>query len=152
MCLTHWGRVTQICVSKLTTIGSSHYLNQCWNIVNWTLGTKLQWNLDRNPNIFIQENAFESVVCETAAILSRPQCVKRNHTGSESLIKTPCSDAACTVICPNRDIWILGTKKLAVHPVKVTMVKIEYRIPLWITQVQRVDEYWLLHIKNFIHV
>ena len=23
----------------------SHYLNQCWNIVNWTLGNKLQWNL-----------------------------------------------------------------------------------------------------------
>ena len=21
----------------------SHYLNQCWNIVNWTLGNKLQW-------------------------------------------------------------------------------------------------------------
>ena len=26
----------------------------------------------RNSNIFIQENAFESVVCEVAAILSRP--------------------------------------------------------------------------------
>ena len=36
---------------------------------------KLQWNLDWNSNILIQENAFESVVCETAAILSRPQCV-----------------------------------------------------------------------------
>ena len=22
----------------------SHYLNQCWNIVNWTLRNKLQWN------------------------------------------------------------------------------------------------------------
>ena len=22
----------------------SHYLNQCWDIVNWTLGNKLQWN------------------------------------------------------------------------------------------------------------
>ena len=28
--------------------------------------------------IFIQENAFECVVCETAAILSWPQCVKVN--------------------------------------------------------------------------
>ena len=26
--------------------------------------------------MFIQENAFESIVCETAAILSRPQCAK----------------------------------------------------------------------------
>ena len=26
--------------------------------------------------IFIEENAFENVVCEMSAILSRPQCVK----------------------------------------------------------------------------
>ena len=26
--------------------------------------------------MFIQENAFEPVVCEMVAILSRPQCVK----------------------------------------------------------------------------
>ena len=54
----------------------SHYLNQCWNIVNLTLRNKLQWNLNRNSNICIQENLFESVDCETASILSRPQCVK----------------------------------------------------------------------------
>ena len=53
----------------------SHYLNQCWNIVNWTLGIKFQWNLNQNQYIFIQENAFENVVCEMAPISSRPQCV-----------------------------------------------------------------------------
>ena len=59
--LTHWGRVTHICVSKLTTIGSGnglstpgHYLNQCWHIVNWTIGNKFQWNINRNFHIFIQ--------------------------------------------------------------------------------------------------
>ena len=36
---------------------------------------KFQWIVNRYPNIFIQENAFESVVREMAAILSRPQCV-----------------------------------------------------------------------------
>ena len=54
----------------------SHYWNQCWNIVNLNLRNKLQWNLKRNSCIFIQENAFENVVCEMASILSRPQCVK----------------------------------------------------------------------------
>ena len=60
--LTLWGRVTHICVGKLTNIGSdnglspawsapSHYLNQCCNIVNWTLSNKLQWNYDRNSTI-----------------------------------------------------------------------------------------------------
>ena len=29
-----------------------------------------------NSYIFILENAFENVICETAAILSRYQCVK----------------------------------------------------------------------------
>ena len=48
-----------------------HYLNQCSNIANWTLKNKLRWNFDRNLCFFIQRNAFENVVCEMAAILSR---------------------------------------------------------------------------------
>ena len=81
--------MTHICIGKLTIIGSDngllpgwrsgHYLNQCWNIVNWTLGNKLQWDLYQNLNIFIQENAFENVVWKMAAILSRPQC-DNHHT------------------------------------------------------------------------
>ena len=88
--LTHWGRVTHISVSKLTIskltiIGSdngvspdrcqSHYLKQCWNIVNWTLRNKFQWNFNHNSNIFIQENALENGVCEMASNLYRPLCV-----------------------------------------------------------------------------
>ena len=84
-----------ICVSKQTIIGSdnglspyrrqaiivslsapSHYLNQCWYIVNWTLRNKLQWNFNRNSNIFFQKNALENVVCLIASISSRPQWVK----------------------------------------------------------------------------
>ena len=78
---THWGWVTHICVSILTTIGSdnglvpSHYLNQCRDIVNWALRNKLQSNPNRNSYLFIQENAFEHV-WKMAAILSPPQCVK----------------------------------------------------------------------------
>ena len=53
----------------------SHYLNQCWNIVNFNLRNKLQWNINRNSYIFIQENAFENVVCKISAIMSQPQCV-----------------------------------------------------------------------------
>ena len=78
--------VPHICVSQsgqhwfrwwlVAWTAPSHYLNQCWNIVNCTLRNKLQWNLNLNSNIFIQEIAFESVVWEMAAILSRPQCVK----------------------------------------------------------------------------
>ena len=49
--LPHWGWVMLICISNLTIIGldnglspmgPNHYLNQCWNTVNWTLRNKLQ--------------------------------------------------------------------------------------------------------------
>ena len=53
----------------------SHYLNQCWNIVDWTRRNKLQWNLNKNSNIFIHENALQNIVWKMAAILSRPQCI-----------------------------------------------------------------------------
>ena len=39
--------------------------------MNLTLRNKFQRNLNRNSNIFIQENVIENVVCEVAAILSR---------------------------------------------------------------------------------
>ena len=81
--LTHWSRVMHICVSRPSLVQimacrlvvPSHHLNQWWNIVNWTLGNKLQSNLNRNLYIFIEENAFENVTCEMAAILSWPQSV-----------------------------------------------------------------------------
>ena len=84
--LTHWGWVTHICISKLTIIGSDNglspgrrqaitLLNQCWNVHNWTLRNKLQWNINQNQDIFIQENMFENVVCKTLAILCWSHCV-----------------------------------------------------------------------------
>ena len=38
---------------------------------NWTIDIKLQWNLNQNQYIFIQENSFAKVVCKMAAILSK---------------------------------------------------------------------------------
>ena len=69
--LTHWGRVTHICVSnlhhhwfRLWLVACSvqrHNLNQCWHIVNWTLRSKLQCNFSRNSDISIhEENAFKT--------------------------------------------------------------------------------------------
>ena len=84
--LTLWGRVTHICVSKQTIVGSENGLSPgrgqviIWTcaglLVIWTFGNKLQWNFNKNSYIFIQENAFENVVWKMATISSRPQCVK----------------------------------------------------------------------------
>ena len=48
----------------------SHFLNQCWFIVNWTLRNKLEWNFNQNTKLFIRGNAYENIVCEMAATLS----------------------------------------------------------------------------------
>ena len=79
--------MTHVCVGNLTIIGSDNGLSPgrrqaiIWTsagiLLFWTLGNKLQWNFNRNSNIFIHENAFENVVCEMASILSRLQCVKK---------------------------------------------------------------------------
>ena len=78
--------MTQICVSKLTIIVSDDGLSPGQRqAIIWTnagisligtLGTNFSEFFYRNSYIFIQENAFENVVCKMAAILSRPQCVK----------------------------------------------------------------------------
>ena len=73
--LIHYVRVRHVCVSKICVISPSQYLYQCWNIVDWTLGTKLQWNFNRNQYVFIQENAFDNVICKMLSISSRPPSV-----------------------------------------------------------------------------
>ena len=83
--LTHWGRVTHICVSKLTIIGSDNGLSpgRCqaiiWNNTGLLLIEPLGTNFSEISigiqRFIIQENALEHVVCEMASILSRPQCV-----------------------------------------------------------------------------
>ena len=79
---------------KLTIIGSDNGLSPgrrqaiiltnagIWSIL--TLGNKFQLNVNRNSNIFIQENAIENFVFEMASILSRPQCI--NSCNAESIL------------------------------------------------------------------
>ena len=75
--LTHWGRVTHICVSRQIIIGSDNGLSPGRRqAIIWTNAGILLINFNRNSYIFTQENPFENVVWKMAAILSRPQCVK----------------------------------------------------------------------------
>ena len=46
----------------------SHYLIKCWLIVNWTLTSKLHWNLNQNTNFFFHKITFENVVYKMSAI------------------------------------------------------------------------------------
>ena len=83
--LSHWGRVTHICVSKLTINDSDNGLSPgrrqaiIWTNVGilliGSLGTNLNEILNLNSYIFIQENPFENVVWKIAAKSSRPRWV-----------------------------------------------------------------------------
>ena len=87
--LTHWGQVTHICVSNLTTTGSDNGLSPGRHqVIIWSnagilsiapLATNFHWNFYQNSYISIQENPFENGVWEMASILSRPQCVNLGH-------------------------------------------------------------------------
>ena len=99
--LTHWGRVTHICISKLTTIGLDNGLLPDWHqAIIWTnggillirpLGTNFSEILIGILTFSFKKMrlkvssakwwlfclSLKSVVSEMVAILSRPQCVNR---------------------------------------------------------------------------
>ena len=81
--LTHRDRVTHICVSKLTIIGSDNGLspgrcqaiisNQCWNIVNWVLRTNFSEIL-----IEVQRFSFKKMRLKMSSENWRPFCIGLN--------------------------------------------------------------------------
>ena len=70
-----------ICVSKLIIIGldngllPSHRQTIIWTnagiLLIWPFRNKIQWNINRDIYIFIQENEFQYVACEMLTILSQ---------------------------------------------------------------------------------
>ena len=87
-CLTHWGRVTHICVSKFTIIGSDNGLSPgrrktiIWTNAKILLIGPIRTNfgeiLIKIHSFSCKENVLENTVRKMAAILSRPHCVKCN--------------------------------------------------------------------------
>ena len=80
--ITHWGPVTQICVGKLTSIGSDNGLSpgRCqtiiWTnagIVNWTLRSKLQLDCDE-----IQTFSLTRIRLRMSSAKWRPIGLSRN--------------------------------------------------------------------------
>ena len=62
----HWFRLWLVAYPPL-----SHYVNQRLFIVNWTIRNKQKCNFNKNTQLFIHENASETILCDMAAILSR---------------------------------------------------------------------------------
>ena len=73
-------------------LATSHYLNQCWIIVDWRPGNKFQLISSRNSFILIQEIVFEIVVCKMVAIFSRGRWVNwvnAPHHNEKSRVDNP---------------------------------------------------------------
>ena len=71
--LTCWGRaITHICVSKINH-HLLQYLNQCWFIVNWVPGNKMQWNLNTNSNF-----SFRKINLKISTVKWQPFCLGLN--------------------------------------------------------------------------
>ena len=85
--LTHWGRVTHICVGNLTIIGSDNGLSPSQRqAVIWInarilligpLGKKFSEILIGIQTFSLKKIAFENVVCKIMSMSSRPQWVKK---------------------------------------------------------------------------
>ena len=93
MLLTHWGRMTHLYVSKLTRIGShnrlapwpapSHYLTQCWDIVNSNPRNWLRWILSK-----IHTSSFKKMHLKMSSAKWRQFCLGLNVASWNVFIPT----------------------------------------------------------------
>ena len=111
--LTHWGRVTHICVSKLTTIGSDNGLSPgrrqaiIWSnagiLFNWTLGTNFSEILSE-----IDSFSFKQMRLKMSSGKWRPYCLGLNvltHWGRDkmaAIFQTTFSNG----YSGNENVWI----------------------------------------------
>ena len=91
-CLTHWGRVTHICVSKLTTIGSDNGLSpDRRQAIIWTnAGILLIGPLGTNPSqigMGIQTFSFKKMDLKVSSAKWRPFCLGLNVLTLEAWTK-----------------------------------------------------------------
>ena len=128
-----------ICVNSSPSVAYMR-LNQCWMIVNWTLGDKRQWNFKQNTKFFIHENAFENIVCKMVAILSRGRWV---NWDLYMIVAADWTDGVCGCIyCSWNSIVKLCVKKRAGSILVQVMT-------CWLmTPSHYLDQCWLIMIEN----
>ena len=127
--LTHWGRVTHICVSKLTIIGSDNGLSPSRRqAIIWTIaGILLIRNLGTNFSEILSEIytfSFKKIHLKMASILSRPQCVNYRQTIFWNPIfaglSSPLVGWSNVARCGPRDLFI---RKTCRHDTSVAAVR-----------------------------
>ena len=80
LCLTHWGRVTHICVSNLNIIGSDNGLSpvRCQAIIRTNAAILLVWHLGTNFSEIWMEidiSSFKKMHFKMSSAKWRPSCL-----------------------------------------------------------------------------
>ena len=93
--LTHWGRVTHICVGKRTIIGPDNDMSpgrhqaiiwtNAWVLLIKTLETNFSDSLIEIQIFWLKNKTLENVSCEMLSISSRPQCVNSLRPSDASM-------------------------------------------------------------------
>ena len=63
------------CLGNGTPTALSHYLHNCWFILNWIIGNKHDWSMNQNQNYFHTKNASKIGASNMLNILLRPRWV-----------------------------------------------------------------------------
>ena len=111
--LTHWGQETHICISKISIIGSDngllpgplHYLNQCWDIDNFTPRNKLWYNINRK---LIHFYSFKKMHLKMSSGKWRPSCLSLNvlnHIRIHCFLSFPEWSIHCLAVIYQIHIW-----------------------------------------------
>ena len=152
--LTHWGQALHICISKLMSTGSDNGLSPWWHqAITWAnavillivpLGTKFSEILVEIVAFSFKKNAFESVVCKMAAMLSQPQSVnvETTHPGWQQQSHRS-SGQVPWMGC----YWVLGNKGILQQ--LITALSIIMFCHCWYTNCQG---FWGAKIKLTIYV
>ena len=108
-CLTHWGRVTHICVSKLNIIGSDNGLSpgRRQAIIRTNAGILLIRPLGTNFSEFLVEIlifSFKKMRLKVSSAKRRPFCLGLNELMcQEVLVQWQCVGTLITTLC-NRSL------------------------------------------------
>ena len=78
--MRQWNRPSLVQIMACQRLGTKSSSQPKLVIFNWNLRNKLQWNSNRNSNIFIRKNAFENIVHENGGhLVSSSMCLSHQR-------------------------------------------------------------------------
>ena len=146
--LTHWGRVTHICISNLTSIGSDNGLSpgRCQAIIWTSAGILLIGPLGTNFSeilIEIYTFSFKKIHLKMSSGKWRPFCL------GFSVLRVETNCVLCRSCLPSHVCKVYARISSRCQPYRVATVPRRRRMPKSKTQFRGANRSWL-HIDNLM--